>query len=27
LMVPAAQPAPLQLSQFKAMGFSAKVRR
>jgi hypothetical protein len=27
LMVPAEQPAPLQLSQFKAMGFSAKVRR
>ncbi|MEN9208286.1 MAG: hypothetical protein Q6L50_03285 [Gloeomargarita sp. GMQP_bins_120] len=27
LMVPADQPPPLQLSQFKAMGFSAKVRR
>ncbi|MEN9233610.1 MAG: hypothetical protein Q6J44_08320 [Gloeomargarita sp. DG02_4_bins_56] len=27
LMVPAEQPAPLQLSQFKAMGFSAQVRR
>ncbi|APB33213.1 hypothetical protein GlitD10_0895 [Gloeomargarita lithophora Alchichica-D10] len=27
LMVPAEQSPPLQLSQFKAMGFSAKVRR
>ncbi|MCS7031070.1 MAG: hypothetical protein NZL92_06020 [Gloeomargarita sp. SKYG116] len=27
LMVPAEQPPPLQLTQFKAMGFSAKVRR
>jgi hypothetical protein len=27
LMVPANQPAPLQLSQFKALGFSSRVRR
>ncbi|MCS6781572.1 MAG: hypothetical protein RMI89_02095 [Gloeomargarita sp. SKYBB_i_bin120] len=27
IMVPAAQPPPLRLTQFKALGFSAKVRR